>query len=227
VAPPVTPVPREGVLPLSFAQQRLWFLDQLEPHSTEYVLPTVMHLGRNLDVPALEAALTAVLARHEVLRTRLVTGPDGIACQVIDPPRPFPLPVADVSSAPDPAALTRELLAADAATPFDLAAGPLVRACLIRLGDLGHVLALCTHHVVFDEWSDQVFRRELRALYEAFRTGGPDPLPPLEVQYADFAAWQRSWLSGEVLDGQLAYWRERLADVPVLELPTDRPRPPV
>ncbi|WP_345673082.1 condensation domain-containing protein, partial [Streptomyces phyllanthi] len=174
----VSPVSRDQVLPLSFAQQRLWFLDQLEPHSTEYVLPTVMQLGPNLDVPALEAALTAIMARHEILRTRLVAGPGGEGHQVIDPPCPFPLPVADVSSAPDPAALTRELLAADAATPFDLAAGPLVRACLIRLGDPGHVLALCTHHVVFDEWSDRILWRELLALYEAFRTGEPDPLPP-------------------------------------------------
>ncbi|MEU0032350.1 amino acid adenylation domain-containing protein, partial [Streptomyces sp. NPDC006335] len=227
VAPPMAPVPRDRPLPLSFAQQRLWFLDQLQPGSVEYVVPFLEHLGRDVDVAALTAALSAVVARHEVLRTRLVADPEGTAWQVIDPPGPFDLPVVDVSSLADPVPGTRALLAAEMTSPFDLAAGPLVRACLIRLGEAGHVLALTMHHVVSDEWSDRVLRRDLLALYEAFRAGEPDPLPPLPVQYADFAVWQRSWLSGEVLDRQLAYWRERLAEVPVLELPTDRPRPPV
>ncbi|MPY44748.1 amino acid adenylation domain-containing protein, partial [Streptomyces phyllanthi] len=226
-APPMTPVPRDRPLPLSFAQQRLWFLDQLQPGSVEYVVPFLEHLGRDVDVAALTAALSAVVTRHEVLRTRLVTDSEGTAWQVIDPPGSFDLPVADVSSLADPVPVTRALLTAEMTSPFDLAAGPLVRACLVRLGGAGHVLALTMHHVVSDEWSDRVLRRDLLALYEAFRTGEPDPLPPLGVQYADFAAWQRSWLTGEVLDGQLAYWRERLADAPVLELPTDRPRPPV
>ncbi|MPY46906.1 AMP-binding protein, partial [Streptomyces phyllanthi] len=226
VAPPVSPVSRDQVLPLSFAQQRLWFLDQLEPHSTEYNLTTHMRWSETPDPRILGMALTAVVARHEILRTRLVTGTDGIARQVVDPPSPVPLPVADLSDDDDPPEAGRRLIAAMAAQPFDLASGPLIRACLIRLGESGHVLALAAHHVVFDDWSSRIFRGELLALYEAFRTGEPDPLPPLPVQYADFAAWQRAWLTGEVLDRQLAYWRERLAGAPLLELPTDRPRPP-
>ncbi len=225
VVPPVTTVRRDQRLPLSFAQQRLWFLDQLEPGSAAYNAPSPVRLGGDLDVAALGAALGAVVRRHEVLRTRLVAGPDGVPHQVIDPPAPFPLPIADVSVQADPVAAARGLVAADAAAPFDLAAGPLIRAVLIRLAAGEHVLALSMHHVVSDEWSAGIFRRELGVLYAAFGRGEPDPLPPLVVQYADFAVWQRRWLAGDVLDGQLAYWRGRLAGAPVLELPADRPRP--
>ncbi|WP_345673003.1 condensation domain-containing protein, partial [Streptomyces phyllanthi] len=223
-APSITPVDRRDRLPLSFAQQRLWFLDQLEPGSAEYNVPMHMRLGRDIDVAALHAALTAVVARHEVLRTRLVAGRDGLASQVIDPPTEVPLPVVDVSATADSVTVTRRLVAAEAAAPFDLAAGPVLRACLIRLGAAGHVLAVSVHHVASDEWSGRIFHRELELLYKAFRAGEPDPLAPLGVQYADFAVWQRSWLTGEVLDGQLAYWRRQLAGAPVLELPVDRPR---
>ncbi|MEU0032376.1 condensation domain-containing protein, partial [Streptomyces sp. NPDC006335] len=216
VAPPVSPVPRDQALPLSFAQQRLWFLDQLQPGSVEYVLTSPVHFGQAVDVAALTTALGALLARHEVLRTRLVAGPDGVAHQVIDPPGPLALPLIDLSGAVEPGRIAEQLVMSDIAAPFDLAAGPLVRACLIRLGEAGHVLVLTMHHVVFDDWSAQVLRRDLLALYEAFRVGAPDPLPALAVQYADFAVWQRSWLSGEVLERQLGYWRERLAGLPVL-----------
>ncbi|MCW6008140.1 amino acid adenylation domain-containing protein, partial [Micromonospora sp. CPCC 205371] len=226
-APPVTAVRRDGPLPLSFAQQRLWFLDQLDPGSAEYNLPAPGRWTGRLDVAALAAALGAVVARHEVLRTRLVTDADGVAAQVIDPPAAFRLPVVDISGAADPVRMADELVAVDAARPFDLGAGPLIRATLLRLAPDDHVLALTTHHVVSDQWSTEILRRELAALYEAALTGGADPLPALPVQYADFAVWQRAWLSGEVLDGQLAYWRDQLAGLPVLELPTDRPRPPV
>ncbi|MFI0479414.1 non-ribosomal peptide synthase/polyketide synthase [Actinomadura sp. 9N215] len=227
VAPPVGPVPRDQQLPLSFAQQRLWFLDQLEPDSTEYNLTTTVRWDEAPDPRILGMALTAVVARHEVLRTRLVTGSDGVAQQVVDPPSQVPLPVADLSDADDPQDAAQRLIAGMAAQPFDLAAGPLIRACLIRMGETAHVLALAAHHVVFDDWSARIFRRELLALYEAFQAGEPDPLPPLAVQYADFAAWQRAWLTGDVLDQQLGYWRDQLAEAPVLELPTDRPRPPM
>jgi amino acid adenylation domain-containing protein len=227
VVPPVTEVDRDRPLPLSFAQQRLWFLDRLDPGSAEYVVRMSVRWNADVDTAALGAALNAVVARHEVLRTRLVPGPDGAAYQVIDPPGPVPLPVADVSDVPDPTAAARALMAVDASTPFDLAAEPLVRACLIRLGTTGHLLALTMHHVVFDEWSERILRRDLLAAYDALRAGEPDSLPPLAVQYADFAAWQRSWLTGEVLEQQLAYWRDRLAGAPELELPTDRPRPQV
>ncbi|MEU9191492.1 condensation domain-containing protein, partial [Streptomyces sp. NPDC048484] len=226
-APPMTSVPRDQALPLSFAQQRLWFLDQLEPGSTEYNVPSPLRWSGELDIIALNAALAALVARHEVLRTRLVADADGVARQVIDPPSPFPLPLVDISGADDPPTVVQELVAADAMTAFDLSAGPLIRGSLIRLAADDHVLALTMHHVVSDEWSGRVLRRDLSALYEAFCVGGPDPLPVLAVQYADFAVWQRQWFSGDVLDGQLAYWRERLAGVPVLELQTDRPRPPV
>ncbi|MEU0031497.1 amino acid adenylation domain-containing protein, partial [Streptomyces sp. NPDC006335] len=226
-APPVTPAPRDQALPLSFAQQRLWFIDQLEPGSAEYNVPMRVPLAADTDVRALGAALDAVVARHEALRTRLVAGSDGTAWQVIDPPGPVPLPIADVSATAEPVRAADRLIALDAVAPFDLAAGPLLRACLIRLGQAGYVLSLTMHHVAFDEWSGGILRRELAALTEAFRAGQPDPLPPLPVQYADFALWQRSWLTGDVLDRQLAYWRDRLDGLPVLELPTDHPRLPV
>ncbi|MGC5568929.1 amino acid adenylation domain-containing protein, partial [Streptomyces sp. FR-108] len=226
-APPVTAVPRDEPLPLSFAQQRLWFLDQLEPGSPEYNMSTRVRLTGEVDLPALGAALDAIVARHEVLRTRLVAGADGVAHQVIDPPSALPLPVVDVSGCVRPQDEADCLFAKDGLTPFDLARGPLVRATLVRLAADEHVLTLAMHHVVFDEWSDRVLRRELSALYEAFRTGAPNPLAPLAAQYADVAAWQRRWLTGDVLDGQLGYWTAQLAQAPVLELPTDRPRPPV
>ncbi|MFD4562479.1 amino acid adenylation domain-containing protein, partial [Streptomyces sp. NPDC058469] len=234
-APAITPVDRSRhepqspsplPLPLSFAQQRLWFLDQLDPGATGYVLPSPLPWSGDLDVAILGAALSAVVARHEVLRTRLVPDAHGVPHQVIDPPAPFPLPVVDVSGAVDPVATAQNLMTADASTPFDLTDGPLVRATLIRLASDEHVLALTMHHIVTDEWSERIFQRELSALYEAFRAGEPDPLPPLPVQYADFAVWQREWLTGDVLDGQLAYWREKLSDLPALDLPTDRPHPP-
>ncbi|MEU7861241.1 non-ribosomal peptide synthase/polyketide synthase [Nonomuraea sp. NPDC049141] len=218
--PPILPVGREQLLPLSFAQQRLWFLAQLDPGSVEYNTPTLIPLPGDLDIPALRAALTALVERHEVLRTRLVADADGIPHQIIDPPTSFDLSVIEVASEQE----AQALIAADAATPFDLAAGPLLRGSLIRLNDQEHILALCMHHVISDEWSAKIFHRELNALYEAFRAGRPSPLVALAVQYADFAVWQRSWLTGETLEGQLGYWRRRLARPPVLDLRTDRPR---
>ncbi|MFD3658948.1 condensation domain-containing protein, partial [Streptomyces sp. NPDC058620] len=226
-APPITAASRDRDLPLSFAQQRLWFLDQLEPGSTEYNVPLLVRWPGDLDVAALTAALGAVVRRHEVLRTRLVVGADGVAHQVIDEPAPFVLPLADVSGHDDPVAAARKLVAAEVMAPFDLARGPLVRATLIRVSADEHVLALAVHHVAFDEWSVRILREELSALYVAFHAGEPDPLPPLAVQYADFAVWQRQWLDGDVLDSHLTYWRAQLAALPALELPTDRMRPPV
>ncbi|MEU6432599.1 amino acid adenylation domain-containing protein, partial [Microbispora sp. NPDC046973] len=225
--PPIVPVSRERKLPLSFAQQRLWFLDQLHPGSSEYNISTPIHLPERLDVPALRAALDTLLERHEVLRTRLIADDDGVPWQVIDPPTRFDLPVVDVTGHDHPQEAARAWIAADAATPFDLATGPLIRATLLRLTDDEHVLALCMHHIVSDEWSAKIFFQELTTLYEAYRDDRPNPLPELPIQYADFAVWQHDWLTGPVLDEQLGYWRNQLADPPVLELPTDRPRPPV
>ncbi|MFD3658906.1 amino acid adenylation domain-containing protein, partial [Streptomyces sp. NPDC058620] len=222
---PVTPVDRDQVLPLSFAQQRLWFLDRLEPGSLEYNLPMRVRMGSDLDIAALQAALTAVVARHEVLRTRLVAGADGVPHQVIAPPSAFMLPMIDVSAEGAPFLVAEKLVAADEATPFDLSDGSLIRAMLIRVAADEHVLALSMHHVVSDEWSTRIFQRELMYLYGVLRDGGVPSLPPLPVQYADFAVWQRQRLTGDVLDAQRAYWREQLSGAPTLELPTDRPRP--
>ncbi|MEV1179131.1 condensation domain-containing protein, partial [Nonomuraea sp. NPDC049784] len=226
-APPIVAAGRrDSPLPLSFAQQRLWFLDQLEPGSPEYNVPIALRLTGPLDVPALSAALDAIVERHEVLRTRLVAV-DGVGMQIVDPPSGFGLDVLDLGGESDAVARAEALVAADARAPFNLAAGPLFRGRLIRIGPDDHLLGMVTHHVISDEWSTGVLRRELTVLYDAFRTGQPSPLAPLTVQYADFAVWQREWLQGEVLEGQLAYWLDRLGGAPALELPTDRPRPAV
>ncbi|MEV6868841.1 amino acid adenylation domain-containing protein, partial [Streptosporangium subroseum] len=224
---PIVPTGRrDRPLPLSFAQQRLWFLDQLEPGSPEYNVPVALRLAGPLDVAALSTALDAIVERHEVLRTRLVAV-DGVGMQVVDPASGFGLDVVDLDGEPDAVARAEALVAADARAPFDLATGPLFRGRLIRIGVDDHLLSMVTHHVVSDEWSTGVLRGELTALYDAFRRGEPSPLPPLAVQYADFAVWQRDWLRGKVLEDQLGYWRDRLGGAPVLELPTDRPRPAV
>ncbi|WP_219539924.1 non-ribosomal peptide synthetase, partial [Nonomuraea guangzhouensis] len=223
-APPIAAVPRDQKLPLSFAQQRLWFLNQLEPGSVEYNIPFPISLNGHLDTAALRSALNAIIERHEVLRTRLVADADGVPWQIIDPPTGFDLPLVDLAGQADRA---QALIAAEAAAPFNLATGPLIRGSLLRLANDEHILALCLHHIVADDWSAKIFHNELTALYEAFRAGRPNPLPPPTVQYADFAVWQRDWLTGPMLEEQLGYWRSRLANPPVLDLPTDRPRPAV
>ncbi|MFL6289705.1 MAG: amino acid adenylation domain-containing protein, partial [Thermoanaerobaculia bacterium] len=222
--PRVDPVPRYRDLPASFAQERLWFLDQLGGEETAYNLPSPLRLRGALSVPALAAALDALADRHESLRTTFSLSPDGAVLQRIAPEAGLPLPVVDGLS--DAEAL--RLAVEDARRPFDLQAGPLLRAALLRLGAEDHVLLLTMHHIVSDGWSMRVLLRELRALYDAFAAGKPAALPPLPVQYADFAVWQRGWLAGETLEAEIAWWRERLAGAPaVLELPADRPRPAV
>ncbi|HEU0055102.1 MAG TPA: amino acid adenylation domain-containing protein, partial [Longimicrobium sp.] len=216
-------------LPLSFAQERLWFLDRLEGGSAAYNLPAALRFTGALDAAALERALGEIIRRHESLRT-VFREVDGGAVQVIAPFAGFSLPTHDLSGLSETARETevRRRAREDAARPFDLAEGPLVRAALLRAADEEHVLLLCIHHIVSDGWSTGVLFRELGALYAAFARGEGDPLAPLPVQYADYAVWQRERLAGEVLDRQLAYWKERLAGAPaLLELPTDRPRPPV
>ncbi|HEX6371116.1 MAG TPA: amino acid adenylation domain-containing protein [Longimicrobium sp.] len=229
VPPPVVPIDRTRPLPLSFAQERLWFLDRLQPHDAAYNVARVLRVAGPLDVPALERALGDVVRRHEALRTTFREADDA-AVQVIAPFAGFALPVDDVSGL-DGAAREAEVqrrAAAEAARTFDLSAGPLFRPALLRLGDEDHVLLLTMHHVVSDEWSMDVLFRELSALYAAYRDGRESPLPEPAVQYADFAVWQREQLGGEALDGQLAWWKERLAGAPaLLALPTDRPRPAV
>ncbi len=217
-------------VPLSFAQQRLWFLDQLEPGTTAYHLPAALHLTGGLDVAALGAAFDGLVRRHEALRTTFA-GRAGTPVQVIAPaPAPLSAPLTDLAALPAAAAAAElgRAQRAQLARPFDLAAGPLLRLLLVRLGPREHVLVVTLHHIVSDGWSLEVLVREVGVLYGAAAARRPAPLAPLPVQYADFARWQRGWLAGAALDGQLAYWRTHLAGAPrLLELPTDRPRPVV
>ncbi len=229
VAPPIERVPRGGDLPLSFAQQRLWFLDRLEPGSPFYNITRALRLHGHLDVRSLGRALGEIVRRHEALRTTFPSS-GGFPAQVIAAAGDASLSLVDLGGL---GTAGREAVALDLATlwarsPFDLARGPLLRLGLLRLGEQEHLLLAAVHHSVADGWSMGVLVREIGALYAAFVQGEPSPLPELPVQYADFAAWQRSWLQGEVLEEQIAFWRGRLAGAPrVLELPADRPRPPV
>jgi hypothetical protein len=224
---PLTKVPRDGELPLSFSQQRLWFLDQYEPGSPVYNMPSALRLRGGLNVEAMQHALSALVRRHESLRTSF-PAKEGQPFQAIAPPGPVPLPIEDLSGLPEQEReqTARRRASAEARRPFNLATGPVLRASLLRLGEQDHVLLLNIHHIVSDGWSQGVVLRELTTLYSAFATGQPSPLPELPIQYADFAAWQRNWLQGDRLQEQLDYWKQRLADLAPLELPTDRPRPP-
>jgi amino acid adenylation domain-containing protein/non-ribosomal peptide synthase protein (TIGR01720 family) len=223
------PIPRDGDLPLSFSQQRLWFLDQFEPGSPFYNIPSAVRLTGRLNVAAFERCLNEIVRRQQVLRTTFATV-DGRAVQIIAPKVPRSLPVVDLRDVPqaEREAVARQLVADEAQQPFDLARGPLARACLLRLDQQEYLFLLTAHHIVSDGWSTRAFIRELAALYEAFATGKPSPLSELPIQYVDYAYWQREWLRGEVLESQLAYWEQQLADSPpILELPADRPRPAV
>jgi amino acid adenylation domain-containing protein len=228
-APPLVPVPRGGRLPLSFAQQRLWFIDQLEPDSPLYNMPLALRVEGPLAAAHLVWSLTEVVRRHEALRT-VFAAVEGMPEQVVLPPAPFALPVVDLSAlrraARDAQALA--LTGEEAGRAFDLTQGPLLRGALLRLDADDHVALLTLHHIAGDGWSLGLLVKEVSALYAAAAASRPSPLPELPVQYADFAAWQRSWLTGEVLEQEVSYWSRRLAGLPpLLELPTDRPRPAV
>ena len=228
-APSIAPIPRDGELPLSFGQQRLWFLDKLDSNSPQYNIPDAVRIKGSLQIEALEHSLNEIVRRHEILRTTIPTV-DGVGVQLIAPQIRIQLPVVGLSHLPEQERLSRaqESVAEDARRPFDLAAGPLLRASLLRLDKDDHVFLLTMHHIVSDGWSTGIFIRELVASYRAYVLGEPSPLPELANQYADYAAWQRNWLQGEVLEAQLDYWKQQLGDVsPVLDLPTDRPRPEV
>ncbi len=228
-APPVTREPRGGPLALSFAQERLWLLDQIDPGSAAYNVPMSLRFTGDLDVAALSRALGELSRRHEVLRTTFAAVA-GKAVQIVHDSGPARLPVEDLGGLP---AAEREEAAIRAAEvearrPFDLAAGPLLRARLLRLGPADHALLLTLHHIVSDAWTRGILDREIGALYEAFHAGRPPDLAELPVQYADYAAWQRRRLAGPTLDRLLAYWTAHLRGAPpALDLPTDRPRPPV
>ncbi|GAA0968406.1 non-ribosomal peptide synthase/polyketide synthase [Streptomyces rhizosphaericus] len=225
---PITPVARDGELPLSYPQQRLWFLDSFAPDSAEYITPLALRMRGALDVDALSAALTALVARHESLRTTF-DAVDGRGVQIVHDPREIRLDPYDLSHLPaaEREVELRELLAYERARPFDLRRGPLLRTGLIRLGAQEHMLSLTLHHIITDGWSTGVLTGDLRELYRAALSGEPAALPPLPVSYADFAAWQRTELTAPRADEELAYWTRQLADVPALEVPTDRPRPAV
>jgi amino acid adenylation domain-containing protein/non-ribosomal peptide synthase protein (TIGR01720 family) len=227
VLEPLRAVPRDAELPLSFAQQRLWFLACLGGAGEAYGISAVLRLEGALNAGALARAFCEIVRRHEVLRTRILAV-DGRPVQRIDPP---PAHVARCESlshhqAPDDEASRRA--GAFATAPFDLAAGPLFRARLWRLTPVRHVLAVAVHHIAFDGWSLKVLMQELTALYAAYSDGRASPLPDLPIQYADFAAWQRRWLTGQRLERQAAYWRDQLAEAPAQStIPPDRPRQPV
>ncbi|HEX7240343.1 MAG TPA: amino acid adenylation domain-containing protein, partial [Longimicrobiaceae bacterium] len=225
----IRPVPRTGPLPLSYGQERIWMLDRLEPGNPMYNVPMAGWLRGPLDMGAAKRALAEIVRRHEVYRT-VYAEVDGVAVQIVRPHLDVPLPVDDFSGIPeaDRMATVRRRHDEEARCPTDLTTGPVMRARLLRFEPGLHALLITAHHIVTDGWSEGLFLYELSVLYQAFTAGRPSPLPELPIQYADYAVWQREQLSGERLQQHLAFWRESLRGVPpVLELPTDRPRPPV
>jgi amino acid adenylation domain-containing protein/non-ribosomal peptide synthase protein (TIGR01720 family) len=213
-------------IPLSFAQQRLWFLEQLEPGSALYNIALALRLRGPLNQGALDRTLREVVSRHEILRTRF-EAVAGQPVQIVSPPTRVEVPLLDLAHLPvaEREAEVRRIAAAEGQQPFNLSQGPLLRVKLLRLGAEEHVLLCTMHHIISDGWSMGVLVREVSTLYATFSNGQPSPLPELPIQYADYAVWQREQLQGEALERQLSYWREQLSDAPqVLELPTDRPR---
>ncbi|MCP4655201.1 MAG: AMP-binding protein, partial [bacterium] len=226
-APPMVRISRDREPPLSFAQQRLWFLDQFEPDSTVYNVPHTFRLGGASSPAVLERVVNEVVRRHEVLRTTFAATA-GRPHQLIAAELRLPLPVVDLGGLPerDREAEARRLATDEARLPFDLGRGPMVRVALLRLAVEDHLVLMTLHHIVSDLWSFGVLLSEVAVLYGAFSLGEESPLPELPLQYADFAHWQRLWLTGAVLEAELGYWRKQLAGAPQhLELPTDRPRP--
>ncbi|MBD2385063.1 non-ribosomal peptide synthetase [Cylindrospermum sp. FACHB-282] len=226
--PAVVAVPREemAALPLSWAQERLWFLDQLEGNSATYNIPMAVHLRGNLNIDALEQALQEIVQRHEVLRTHFATV-DGNPVQVISTASKFCLfrDNLQLSSTDKLAVEVKERLTQEAQRPFDLTQSPLIRGTLLQTADNEYILLVTMHHIVADGWSVRVMVKELSIIYDAFVHGLPSPLPPLAIQYADFVHWQRQWLQGDILERQLTYWKTYLLGAPpLLELPTDYPR---
>nr|QEO74763.1 condensation domain-containing protein [uncultured bacterium] len=231
--PSQAPITRQGrtsnTFPLSFAQQRLWVIDQLMPGAHAYNIPTAVRLKGQLDVAALERATNEIVRRHESLRTTF-TAAGGQPVQVIAPILTIKLGLFDLSGSPPEERETEamRLMGEQTREPFDLTAGPLLRTALIRLDDRDHILVRIVHHIVSDKISLEIFVRELVMLYESYRSGDGSPLQELPIQYADYAVWQREWLRGEVLEKQLSYWKQRLRGARAsLEIPTDRPRPQV
>ncbi len=225
----IAPGSRTEPPPLSFAQQRLWFLEQLTPHTSAYNIAAAVRLTGPLDPEVLQRTLNEIFKRHEVLRTTF-TSLAGSDVQIISAAAAVPFPVVDLSefSQAEQDTTVRRLAAEEAQRPFDLTRGPLLRFSLLRLGAEQHIILTTMHHIIGDGWSSVVLFREIGALYTAYAAGQESPLGELPVQYADYAVWQREYLSGEVLERQVEYWRQQLAGAaPVLELPADRVRPAV
>jgi amino acid adenylation domain-containing protein len=225
--PPILPAPRSGDLALSFAQQRLWFFDRLKPGNPAYNIPAAVRLRGPFNLAALEQSLNEIVKRHESLRTTF-GDVDGRPTQLIASTVTIKLPVIDLRTLPPGERETevRRLVTAEAQLPFDLSRGPLLRGTVLRLDDAEHVGLLTMHHIVSDGWSTAILVREMATLYVAFCAGGSSPLPALPIQYADFAQWQRQWLQGEILETQIAYWKQQLVGAPAfVDLPTDHPRP--
>ncbi|HEX7243302.1 MAG TPA: condensation domain-containing protein, partial [Longimicrobiaceae bacterium] len=224
----VRPRRGDGPVPLSYAQQRLWLVDRMEPGTFAYNMATALHLRGRVEPRVLRRTLSEVVRRHEALRTVFAEGAEG-PVQVVLPPHPFRLPVVELAGLPAGARETEVLRLKDEEVrrSFDLARGPLLRGTLVRLSEEESAVFFVMHHIVSDGWSMGILVNEISTLYSAFAEGRPSPFPELPVQYPDFAVWQRAWLSGDAMEGQLAYWRRRMADAPpVLDLPVDRPRPP-
>jgi acyl carrier protein len=220
-------VARNQPLPLSLAQQRLWFLDQLFPQNSLYNITRALRIQGQLHSEVLKRSIAEIICRHEALRTTFPSL-NGEAVQKIDEQVTLAWSDVDIhdSAGEEQEAQVLALLQAEAHKPMDLSSGPLIRIMLIRLGAEDHILVVTIHHIVFDVWSEGIFVRELLALYQAFAAGQPSPLADLPLQYADFAVWQRQWLQGKVLDEQIAYWQRQLHNASVLALPTDHPRQP-
>ena len=228
--PPIVPVSRAGELPLSFAQQRLWFLDQLEPHSAAYNVPEVIRTTGRLDISALNRALQTMIERHEILRTtfKMDSGGDPMVTIASRLELRFePIDLRWIAEDEPREVCAKEMVETELQRPFDLATGPLIRATLIRLTDEDQIILFVIHHIVTDGWSSSILVDELTALYTAYAAGKGSPLAPLPLQYLDFAVWQRNWLQGEPLEEIASYWCQQLAGLPpLLELPTDFQRPP-
>ncbi|MEH1822381.1 MAG: amino acid adenylation domain-containing protein [Nostoc sp.] len=228
-APALVPVSHNEDLPLSFSQERLWFLYQLQSDSSTYNVSFAFHLQGLLNITALEDSFNEIIQRHEALRTTFVAV-ENKPVQVISPSLKLTLPVVNLQELPEQERETQvlQLVKNEVQQPFNLEQGSLLRSFLVRLGENEYVLLLSVHHIAFDGWSEGILWRELTALYTAFSTGKSSPLPNLPIQYADFAVWQRQWLQGQVIDTQLDYWKQQLVGAPpLLELPTDRVRPAI
>ena len=229
IRPPIEPISRDARLPLSFAQQRLWLLDQLVPNNPAYTIPLVVRFVGRLDAQALEQSINALIQRHEVLRTSFEVVEEQ-PFQVIIPTLTVHLAIADFSdrSPQEREAEAQQLIDTAVQQPFDLHQAPLLRPLLIRLAGDTQILLITMHHIISDGWSNGIMIRELASFYKAFIGGEHEPLPSLPIQYADFAAWQRRWLQGEALETQTTYWRNQLDNAPpALELPLDYVRPPL